>query len=298
MTVDDTLNRTNLTSKTVAQLREICREKSLLISGKKAELVERILESIDIDIKEKVEDSEALILDDEIEEKNQNKEKNNYDQNRIEQLISKYSDTKEEELIDISVESKNINGEKEATFEAEILDADLVVEETRKITPTLENFDDKIEDNQPALVISIPNFSSLSTRWKATISVFIVVILVGAVVTQVIGNNSTFSTKELNFGDQMEFNIEQSKIEINGDEMLSLLRDSSGGILEDACGYLAVDLSGNGEISITNGQEEGTEFTTDSLGRSGFLSVEKKLSMDLELDFCLLYTSPSPRDRG
>ena len=81
MTVDDTLNRTNLTSKTVAQLREICREKSLLISGKKAELVERILESIDI--KEKVEDSEALILDDEIEEKNQNKEKNNLGQYEI-----------------------------------------------------------------------------------------------------------------------------------------------------------------------------------------------------------------------
>ena len=93
MTVDDTLNRTNLNSKTVAQLREICREKSLLISGKKAELIDRILESIDVE--EKVEDSEALILDDEREEINQNKENNNYNQDRIEQLISKYSDTNE-----------------------------------------------------------------------------------------------------------------------------------------------------------------------------------------------------------
>ena len=283
MTVDDTLNRTNLTSKTVAQLREICREKSLLISGKKAELIDRILESIDVE--EKVEDSEALILDDEREEINQNKENNNYDQDRIEQLISKYSDTNEEKLIDISAEPKKFNENKENTFEAEIIDADLVVDETSKITSTPKNLDEKIEDNQPALVISLPNFSLLGSHWKATISVFIVVILVGAVVTQVIGKNSTFITKELNFGDQMEFNIEQSKIEINGDEMLSVLRDFSGGILEDACGYLAVDLSGNGDVSITNGKEEGSEFTTDSLGRSGFLSVEKKLSMDLELDF-------------
>ena len=283
MTVDDTLNRTNLTSKTVAQLREICREKSLLISGKKAELIDRILESIDVE--EKVEDSEALILDDEREEINQNKENNNYNQDRIEQLISKYSDTNEEKLIDISAEPKKFNEDKEATFEAEIIDADLVVDETSKITSTPKNLDEKIEDNQPALVISLPNFSSLGSRWKATISVFIVVILVGAVVTQVIGKNSTFITKELNFGDQMEFNIEQSKIEINGDEMLSILRDFSGGILDDACGYLAVDLSGNGDVSITNGKEEGSEFTTDSLGRSGFLSVEKKLSMDLEIDF-------------
>ncbi len=283
MTVDDTLNRTNLTSKTVAQLREICREKSLLISGKKAELIDRILESFDVE--EKVEDSEALILDDEREEINQNKENNNYTQDRIEQLISKYSDTNEEKLIDTSAEPKKFNEDQEATFEAEIIDADLVDDETSKITSTPKNLDEKIEDNQPALVISLPNFSSLGSRWKATISVFIVVILVGAVVTQVIGKNSTFITKELNFGDQMEFNIEQSKIEINGDEMLSILRDFSGGILDDACGYLAVDLSGNGDVSITNGKEEGSEFTTDSLGRSGFLSVEKKLSMDLEIDF-------------
>ena len=145
MTVDDTLNRTNLTSKTVAQLREICREKSLLISGKKAELIDRILESIDVE--EKVEDSEALILDDEREEINQNKENNNYNQDRIEQLISKYSDTNEEKLIDISAEPKKFNEDKEATFEAEIIDADLVVDETSKITSTPKNLDEKIEDN-------------------------------------------------------------------------------------------------------------------------------------------------------
>ncbi|MAK40478.1 MAG: hypothetical protein CL993_01960 [Euryarchaeota archaeon] len=282
MTVDETYDQANLNSKTVAQLREICREKSLLISGKKAELVNRILESLDMN--EKIEDSEALILDDELEDFNQIKESDSFEQDRIEKLISKYSDKKEKELIDNSSENQEMDDKKEITLEAEIIEADLVIHETSEINIDPEKLDEKIEDNQPALVIRIPNFSSLSTRWKATISVFIVVILVGAVVTQVIGKNSTFSTEELSFGDQMEFNVEQSKIEINGDEMLSLLRDSSGGILEDACGYLAIDLSGNGDVSITNGKEDGTVYSTDSLGRSGFLTVERKLSMNLELD--------------
>ena len=283
MTVDDTLKRASLTSKTVAQLREICREKSLLISGKKAELVERILEANDFE--ETEEDFDAIILDEEIENLNNNKEIIDNNQKRIDDLIAKYSDSTEEKIIETTEKPQIKKKNEEFPVEAEIIDADLVVEETSKISTTPENLDDNIEDNQPALVISIPTFSSLGTRWKAAISVFIVIVLVGAVVSQVLGKNSSFSTKELNFGDQMEFNIEQSKIEINGDEMLSLLRDSSGGILEDACGYLAVDLSGNGDVSITNGQEDGAEYTTDSLGRSGFLSVEKKLSMDLELDF-------------
>ena len=44
MTEDDSIDRESLTSNTVAKLREICKKRGLLVSGKKSELVDRILE--------------------------------------------------------------------------------------------------------------------------------------------------------------------------------------------------------------------------------------------------------------
>ena len=62
MPPDDTNDRDSLSSMTVAELREICRERGLLVSGKKAEIIDRILGEPD---EEEVEPEapEALILE-------------------------------------------------------------------------------------------------------------------------------------------------------------------------------------------------------------------------------------------
>ena len=44
MSEDDSIDRESLTSNTVAKLREICKKRGLLVSGKKSELIDRILE--------------------------------------------------------------------------------------------------------------------------------------------------------------------------------------------------------------------------------------------------------------
>ena len=83
----------------------------------------------------------------------------------------------------------------------------------------------------------------------------------------------------------MDFMISDSRIEIQGEEMLGLVRDSTGGVLEDACEELSVEMSGTGQVSVTDGFDDGAVGMTDSLGRSGFATVEKAISMDLNVDF-------------
>ena len=65
---------------------------------------------------------------------------------------------------------------------------------------------------------------------------------------------------------------------------VDLIKDSAGEILDEACGRLKVDLSGNGKVSIAEGQNSGAVETTDSLGRMGFLSAKKETEMVLDVD--------------
>ena len=69
MAPDDSVDRESLTSNTVAQLREMCKQNGLMVSGKKSELVDRILEFVgveeDLGEEDSEEDSEeALVMDD------------------------------------------------------------------------------------------------------------------------------------------------------------------------------------------------------------------------------------------
>ena len=44
MASDDSMDRESQSSRTVAQLREICKSRGLMVSGKKSDLVDRILD--------------------------------------------------------------------------------------------------------------------------------------------------------------------------------------------------------------------------------------------------------------
>ena len=141
------------------------------------------------------------------------------------------------------------------------------------------------EDDQPSLVISMPSISSLGDRWKALAAVIVVVILVGAATTVFLQRSSGFEVAKLRYGDRMEFQVIDSSISIDGEEMLSVVRDSTGGILEPACGEVSMDMDGTGSVSVTEGPNSGAVETTDSLGRTGFLAAEKRIRLDLDVDF-------------
>ena len=256
MSPDDQMDRESLTSNTVAQLRELCKDRGLMVSGKKSELVDRILEDsgIEEEPENEVED-EALVLDDEPEK-----------------------DTRD--MVDEAL--SRLSGE---VVEAEVVEAELVSEEPEEPSETIEPVI-LGEDDQPSLVISMPTLSSLGDRWKATAAVLVVVILVGAGATMFLQRSSGFTVAELKFGDSMEFQVIDSSVSIVGEEMLGLARDSTGDILEDACDQLSVQINqGSGSVSVSDGPESGARESTDSLGRSGFLTAEKNLVMNLDMDF-------------
>ena len=236
---------------TVAELREICRDRGLLVSGKKAAIIDRILGEPGEEEESEPEVPEALIMEDDPpaeEEKSSSQ--------RVEEALSRTKDQ---------------------VIEAEVVVAEVVVSE-----PVV---DEATEDDQASLVITIPSISSLGDEWKKFAAVAVVVLLVSVLATQFLQRASGFETRELHYGDSMDFMISESSIGIQGEEMLGLVRDSTGEILDDACEELSVEMSGTGSVSVADGFDEGAVGTTDSLGRSGFTAVEKSISMDLNVDF-------------
>ena len=258
MPEDVSIDRESLTSNTVVRLREICKERGLLVSGKKSVLVDRILEDAGI-VDDSPEDPEegswgedALVVDDDPPDTRE----------KVDEVLSRIEDF----------------------VEAEIVEAEIVTPEPEEEQVTLEPVI-LAEDDQPSLVISMPTLSSLENRWKAVVAVLLVTILVGAATTVFLQRSSGFTASKLRYGESMDFQIIDSRISINGEEMLSIVRDSSGGILDPACGEFSMELDGMGTVLVTDGPESGAVETTDSLGRTGFLSAEKSISMDLDVDF-------------
>lgn len=275
MPPDDTTDRDSLSSKTVADLRQICKEMGLMVSGKKAELVDRILADSEQN-DEPPEPEEPLILE---AETPSTVEKSS--SQRVEEALSRASGGVERtELPETEVmESEVMEAE---VIEAEVIEAAVVEEEPFIAEPEDEG---PPEEDQASLVITIPTLSSLGTEWRKAAAVLVVVLLVGVLATQFLQRTSGFETRELHYGDRMEFIVTDSSISIQGEEMLSLARDSTGDILADVCDEVSVGMGGTGSVSVINGYDEGAVDTTDSLGRDGFRAVEKRISMDLDLDF-------------
>tara|TARA_B100000959_G_scaffold51439_1_gene53455 strand:- start:3877 stop:5967 length:2091 start_codon:yes stop_codon:yes gene_type:complete len=258
MTEDVSIDRESLTSNTVAKLREICKDRGLLVSGKKSVLVDRILDDEGIvddppeTPEEETWEEDALVVDDDPLDTRE----------KVDEVLSRIGDV----------------------IEAEVVEAEVVTPEPKETPVTLEPVI-LGEDDQPSLVISMPTLSSLGDRWKAVVAVLLVTILVGAAATVFLQRSSGFTVSKLRFGESMDFQVIDSSVSINGEEMLGIVRDSAGGILDPSCGEFSMEMDGTGTVLVTDGPESGAVETTDSLGRSGFLSVEKTIGMDLDVDF-------------
>ncbi len=288
MAGDDSLDRETLSSMTVAELRDACKERSLFVSGNKSQLVDRILEDLGGEPEpSQPEAVDALIMDEgpyEAGDSNPPEVESERTEHAeaAEQLIARLS--KEDQTEETADEGPRWGDE---SAEAEVLEAELVEPEAEIVAKAAEptSPSDAPEEDAASLVITIPTITSLGERWQTVASIAIVVLLVGALATQVLQRNSGFSARSLHYGDQMDFYVSESTITIQGDEMLGLVRDSADSILDEACGQLTAVMSGTGQVAISQGSEDGASPTSDSLGRDGFLAVEKRLSMNLDIDF-------------
>ena len=262
---DDSFDGDTLSRMTVVELREICKNLQLMVSGNKSALIDRILEfngNEEEDIE--VENEQVLLLedDDDIKEHNIG--------DAVDKLIVKNNISKDDEM-----SQQNATLDLLEEQEKDILEAEIFVEEN-SLKPEIMG-----KDDSASMVITLPSLKNINFNTKALGAIFAIILLLGATVFLVLNNNNSFSAKPLNYGDEMNFNVDEVRVSIIGDDMVQIFRDSSGGILDEACGELEINMAGEGRVSISSDEK----ISTDSLGRSGFYTAEKKIEHDLVVDF-------------
>ena len=236
-----------LSAMTVAELKVRLKELGLSTTGKKSELIARILDSTE----------DVLILDDDDEDE------------PIESLQHE-----EDEVLEAEV------------FEAEMLDDD-------------EPFEELVETTTSAIKIETLVTAKGPAWYKdgTTIATILVVILLAGVGGWWYLSNeaSVFQTAPSRYGDNLRFDVNDGVIQINGDEMVALLRDAvSPSALDDVCEKLRVEFSGSGSASIRDGalsdlvdpsdsNLEGAVKALDAFGRT-WNAVETSLEYDLAAD--------------
>ena len=266
----------------VAELRDICINLKLHVSGKKSVLIDRIMSELGHENKSSNEEIDEIILlheDEEIDEISNTSKKDVND--KIDKLISKKI---------IKADSLNLTDGKN---EPEVFVAEMIVSNENEISEkktsninrsSIPNFtideSSKVDDTA-SMVITLPSLKNLQLNFKMIGAVFAVLLLTGGAVFFVLNNDNSFSPSPLNHGDEMNFNVEEGRISIIGDDMVRIFRDSSGSVLEDACGELEISMAGIGKVSVSRDEE----LSTDNLGRSGFYTAEKNIEHELVVDF-------------
>jgi hypothetical protein len=244
-------------SLTVAALKQLCKDKELAISGKKADLVSRLLkygaseEELGIEVEETSGDTE--IIEDEEGE-----------------LILESEIVEEEEIL-----------EEEEVLEAEILEAEILEVE-------LVGEDEEI----PTLIETAigARFSTPEVDWKKTAAVVASLLILGGGAWWWFSLEAQpFTPDPLRHGDEMGFAVTGGEMVATG-EYASKVFEWFGSD-DDVC-KLNVDFSGKGSIEIKEGDSTDLsgEMGNDRLGAvkqrggSGFswLTMEKELQYDFD----------------
>ena len=317
------LDRDSLSTMKVSQLRSLCKEKGLLISGKKEELIARLLG----------ETAPASTSENKLTSSSSEQDKDD----AIDRLLSRIESGGAGEPLEEVVESTPTSAE---VIEAEVIEADIVQVETEphldedadlflesdeeEITPVTKQpeliLDEEEVDawsggviadeteptllaseidsdtEQASITITIPSLSSIQFSPKVIAAITISVLILGAIVFSLfMQQDSSFQARTLHYGDSMEFNILSSSIEVEGDDMVAIFRDAASGPLDDACGELSANIvSGVGSISIRNGdpadiihpsdkQYSGAVNALDAFGRT-HLTAEKVIDHEMNID--------------
>ena len=317
------LDRDSLSTMKVSELRSLCKEKGLLISGKKEELIARLLGD----------KAPASTSENKVTSSSSEQDKDD----AIDRLLSRIESGGVGESLEEVVESAPTP---EEVIEAEVFEADIVQAETEphldeeddlflesdeeEITPLTKQpeliLDEEevdawsggviADETEPTLVaseidsdteeasitITIPSLSSIQFSPKVIAAVTISALILGAIAfTFFMQQDSSFQARTLHYGDSMQFDILSSSIDVEGDDMVAIFRDAASGPLDDACGELSANIvSGVGSISIRNGdpaniihpsdkQYSGAVNALDAFGRT-HLTAEKVINHEMNID--------------
>ncbi|MEE2606944.1 MAG: SAP domain-containing protein, partial [Candidatus Thermoplasmatota archaeon] len=291
-------DRATLSAMKVSELRQLCSDRGLLVSGKKDELVDRML-GIETLPEEAPKPSEEPTED--IDD-------------AIDKLIARVSGEGPDEL---ESEPESEPEPEEEPLEAEIVEAELVEPEPEGPEPEPEEEPetveedpwfsgvipsetsdelllDDVEEEEPSMVIVLPSVEGLKENWRPISAIAVVVLLVGAAAFYLIQQDPAFTARPLRYGDHMDFTVTETTIEVTGDEMIALLRDVTTPTLNEVCDELRATVSGGtGSNTIRNGgigdishpldaELIGAVNAHDSYGRE-HLTVEQTVTHDLAI---------------
>jgi len=289
-------DRDTLSAMKLSELRQLCSDRGLLVSGKKHELVDRLL-GLETPLDEAPETVTTRISED-IDD-------------AIDRLIARVSG---DEPAEPEGESEPEPEPEEEVIEAEVIEAELAEpEETEPeeeaepaeedpwfsgVIPseaTDELLLDDDEEEEPSMVITLPSVEGLKDNWQAFSAIAVVVLLVGAIAFYLVQQDPAFTARPLRYGDHMDFTVTETTIEITGDEMIGILRDVTSPTLDEVCDELRATVTGGtGAISIRNGgigdishpldaDLIGAVNAHDAYGRE-HLTAEQTVTHDLAID--------------
>ena len=280
-----------LSSMKVDDLRERCRELGLTVSGKKQDLINRLLDS------ERTGEPENQSSEGTQEEKPEADVSD-----AVDKLLARF-------------EGGVVSEPEQEVIEAEVIAAEVIAaeedegEEEGESIPEPENEPDPwtstlVEDDAPettgpvdqaSMTIVLPSFDVFFENWKPISAVLVAVMLAGVGAFYLFSADPSFQARQLKYGDEMSFQVSEGEISIVGDEMISLLRDAaSPSALDEICDELSIIIDhGTGDIGVREGTLSdikpadldfvGAVNSPDAYGRD-FLTAEQSIDYDLNMD--------------
>ena len=254
----------------VADLKSMCKDAGLKISGRKQELIDRLLESFASD-----DEDEILLLEEE-----------EISPESTEELAEIEEEVFEAEVyvaeLDVESDDDLLIDDEDEVFEAEVFEAELFVEEEYDLPP--------IPSSRPNRLAGGSLLGTLTS--KSTIATLLVILVIaGGGYWWWTNNLDPFVAEPIEYGDQMNFAISSGSFDVEGEEMVRELDNRLNGALSEVCEKFNVDFTGTGNIAVAKGGNSellnpsdsnlvGVVQARDAYGLT-FLAVEQELNHQL-----------------
>ena len=238
MVADSSPTAAELVAMTVTTLKEMCKEKGLKVSGRKQELVDRLLEAT-------ASDDDLLIL----EEDDESPE------------LTLEEEVLEAEVLDSEVEDETFIIPEDEPYEAEILDAEIFEAELFE-----DEEDEILEPIQTQRTVRLEKTNLLATLAKPGVlaTLLVVLIITGGGYWYWTSNLSPFVATPIEYGDRMEFTISSGSFDVEGESMIRELDDNLNGALSEVCEEFHVEFAGTGDIDVKRGDSSELLDSSDS----------------------------------
>jgi hypothetical protein len=267
--VDDSIpTAAQLVALKVVDLKAMCKEAGLKISGRKQELIDRLLESF-------ASDDDILLLEEEETSQQPTEEEAEIEEDVFEAEVY---------VAELDVESDDdpVIDDEDEIFEAEVFEAELFEEDEFEPTP--------LRSSRPNRLTGGSLLGTLTS--KSTIATLLVILVIaGGGYWWWTNNLDPFVAEPIEYGDGMNFAISSGAFDVEGEDMVRELDNRLNGALSEVCEKFNVDFTGTGNIAVAKGGKSellnpsdtnlvGVVQAKDAYGLT-FLAVEQELNHQL-----------------